>query len=67
MDGEKRWQDMNSDEQAKRIIELENRIGALEAKIKAGGTRRNSERTFDRYWGNWITTSGTKIPQQPSR
>jgi hypothetical protein len=35
MDDEKRWQDMNSDEQAKRITELENRIEALEAKIKA--------------------------------
>ena len=57
MDDEKRWQDMNADEQAKRIIELENRIGALEAKIKVTGNAGNSERTFDRYWGNWITTS----------
>ena len=35
MADEKRWQDMNPDEQAKRITELENRIEALEAKIKA--------------------------------
>ena len=39
MDGEKRWQDMNSDEQAKRITELEKRIEALEVKMKATETQ----------------------------
>jgi polyhydroxyalkanoate synthesis regulator phasin len=43
MDGEKRWQDMNADEQAKRITELEHRIDALEAKIKAGETQETAK------------------------
>ena len=43
MDGEKRWQDMNSDEQAKRITELENRIEALEAKTKATETQETAK------------------------
>jgi polyhydroxyalkanoate synthesis regulator phasin len=32
MDDEKRWQDMDSEEQAKRITELEHRIETLEAR-----------------------------------
>ena len=51
MDDEKRWQDMNADEQAKRITELAgalnhqlHRIEALEAKIKA----RENEGTRER-------------------
>ena len=43
MDDEKRWQDMNADEQAKRITELENRIEALEAKIKATETQETAK------------------------
>jgi hypothetical protein len=43
MDGEKRWQDVNADEQAKRITELEHRIDALEAKIKAGETQETAK------------------------
>ena len=51
MDDEKRWQDMNADEQAQRITELAgasnhllHRIEALEAKIKA----RENEGTRER-------------------
>jgi chaperonin cofactor prefoldin len=40
MDDEKRWQDMDSEEQAKRITELEHRIETLEAKIKAMERRK---------------------------
>jgi uncharacterized Ntn-hydrolase superfamily protein len=43
MDDRKRWQDMNTDEQAKRISELENRIEALEAKIKARETQETAK------------------------
>jgi hypothetical protein len=42
MDDEKRWQDMNADEQAKRITQLENRV--LEAKIKATETQEKWQR-----------------------
>jgi predicted Fe-S protein YdhL (DUF1289 family) len=41
MDDEKRWQDMNADEQAKRITQLENRV--LEAKIKATETQETAK------------------------
>jgi hypothetical protein len=51
MDDEKRWQDMNADEQAKRITELAgalnhqlHRIEALEAKIKARGNEGTGEK-----------------------
>jgi hypothetical protein len=43
MDDEKRWQDMNADEQAKRITQLENRVDALEAKIKATETQETAK------------------------
>jgi hypothetical protein len=43
MDDEKRWQDMSADEQAKRITELENRIEALEVKIKATETQETAK------------------------
>ena len=50
MDDEKRWQDMNADEQAKRITELAgalnhllHRIEALEAKIKARETKEQEK------------------------
>ena len=43
MDDEKRWQDMNSEEQAKRITELEHRIETLEAKIKAMETQETAK------------------------
>ena len=51
MDDEKRWQDMNADEQAQRITELAgalnhllHRIEALEAKIKASENEGTRER-----------------------
>ena len=43
MDDEKRWQDMNADEQAKRITQLENRVDSLEAKIKATETQETAK------------------------
>jgi len=43
MDDEKRWQDMDSEEQAKRITELEHRIDALEAKIKTRETQETAK------------------------
>jgi hypothetical protein len=43
MDDEKRWQDMDSEEQAKRITELEHRIETLEAKIKAMETQETAK------------------------
>jgi hypothetical protein len=53
MDDEKRWQDMNADEQAKRIAELAgalnyqlHRIEALEAKIKARETQEQEKELF---------------------
>jgi hypothetical protein len=43
MGDEKRWQDMNSDEQAKWISELERRIETLESKIKATETQETAK------------------------
>jgi hypothetical protein len=43
MDDEKRWQGMDSEEQAKRITELEHRIETLEAKIKAMETQETAK------------------------
>jgi hypothetical protein len=46
MGDEKRWQDMNPDEQAKRITELQQRIAALYAKITAMETQEQEKELF---------------------